>query len=158
MTAHCVLLLIVVKPCPGGEPRCLDQSHFFPKGLLGKEKDFGWWSSVGIGWYTGEVLHGELLAIPLDCKLQANWRASEAGETPSIATYREKCLDGASKPQCACSREYAHANDKILSRPNPQKLSCGCGLMAIKSGPAKAVPAVPAAPPLFSMDGRETFT
>ena len=39
-------------------------------------------------------------------------------------------------------------NDKVLSRPNPQKLSCGCGLMAIKSGPAKAVPAVPAAPPL----------
>ena len=38
--------------------------------------------------------------------------------------------------------------DKVLSRPNPQKLSCGCGLMAIKSGPAKAVPAVPPAPPL----------
>ena len=66
--------------------RIVDQSHFFPKGLLGKEKDFGWWSSVGIGRYTGEVLLGELLAIPLDCKLQANWRASEASETPSIAT------------------------------------------------------------------------
>ena len=79
---------------------------FFPKGLLGKEKDFGWWGSVGIGRYTGEVLHGELLAIPLDCKLQANWRASEASETPSIATYREKCLDGTSKPQCACSQFY----------------------------------------------------
>ena len=66
--------------------RIVDQSHFFPKGLLGREKDFGWCSSVGIGRYTGEVLHGELLAIPLDCKLQANWRASEASETPSIAT------------------------------------------------------------------------
>ena len=76
---------------------------FFPKGLLGKEKDFGWWGSVGIGRYTGEVLHGELLAIPLDCKLQANWRASEASETPPIA---EKCLDGTSKPQCACSQFY----------------------------------------------------
>ena len=71
--------------------RIVDQSHFFPKGLLGKEKDFSWCSSVGIGRYTGEVLHGELLAIPLDCKLQANWRSSEATETPSIATYREKC-------------------------------------------------------------------
>ena len=54
----------------------------------------------------GEVLPGELLAIPLDCKLQANWRASEASETPSIATYRERCLDGTSKPQCACSQFY----------------------------------------------------
>ena len=86
--------------------RIVDQSHFFPKGLLGKEKDFGWWSSVGIGRYTGEVLLGELLAIPLDCKLQANWRASEASETPSIATYRGKCLDGTSKPQGACSQFY----------------------------------------------------
>ena len=32
--------------------RIVDQSHFFPKGLLGKEKDFGWWSSVGIGRYS----------------------------------------------------------------------------------------------------------
>ena len=79
---------------------------FFQKGLLGKEKDFGWWGSVGIGRYTGEVLHGELLAIPPDCKLQANWRVSEASETPPIATYREKCLDGTSKPQCACSQFY----------------------------------------------------
>ena len=37
-----------------------------------------------IGRYTGEVLHGELLAIPLDCKLQANCRASEASETPLL--------------------------------------------------------------------------
>ena len=32
-----------------------------------------------------------------------DWRASE---TPPIATYREKCLDGTSKPQCACSQFY----------------------------------------------------
>ena len=148
MTAHCVLLLIVVKPCPGREPRCLEGSRpvtFFPKGLLRKEKDFvggvqvggisrymgevltgellaiphifpegplkkrerlRWWGSGGISRYTGEVLTGELLAIPLDCKLQANWRASEASETPSIATYREKCMDGTSKPKCACSQFY----------------------------------------------------
>ena len=36
-----------------------------------------------------------------------NWRASEASETPSIATYRKKCLGvSMSKPQCACSQFY----------------------------------------------------
>ena len=35
------------------------------------------------------------------------WRASEASETPSIATYRKKCLGAStSKPQCACSQFY----------------------------------------------------
>ena len=34
-------------------------------------------------------------------------RASEASETPSIATYRKKCLGvSMSKPQCACSQFY----------------------------------------------------
>ena len=105
---HCVLLLIVVKPCPGGEPRCLEGSRpvTFFEGPLRKRERLRWWGSGGIGRYTGEVLPGELLAIPHDCRLQANWRASEASETPSIATYREKCLDGTSKPQCACSQFY----------------------------------------------------
>ena len=36
-----------------------------------------------------------------------HWRASEASETPSIATYRKKCLGvSTSKPQCACSQFY----------------------------------------------------
>ena len=35
------------------------------------------------------------------------WRASEASETHSIATYRKKCLGlSMSKPQCACSQFY----------------------------------------------------
>ena len=35
------------------------------------------------------------------------WRASEASETPSIATYKKKCLGvSTSKPQCACSQFY----------------------------------------------------
>ena len=36
-----------------------------------------------------------------------SWRASEASETPSIATYRKKCLGvSMSKPQCACAQFY----------------------------------------------------
>ena len=45
----------------------------------------------------------------LGCSIEISrdWRASEASETPSIATYRKKCLGvSTSKPQCACSQFY----------------------------------------------------
>ena len=44
---------------------------------------------------------------PIHFTRLCNCRASEASETPSIATYRKKCLGvSMSKPQCACSQFY----------------------------------------------------
>ena len=48
------------------------------------------------------------MQLPTFCGVcPSNWRASEVSETPSIATYRKKCLGvSTSKPQCACSQFY----------------------------------------------------
>ena len=45
----------------------------------------------------------------------SDWRAREASETPSIATYRKKCLGvSTSKPQCACPLFYVKREEWTL--------------------------------------------
>ena len=74
-----------------------------------------WWVELGVPSLHGEcyrTLIGRAKRAPhwgVQSRFRViyNWRASKASETPSIATYRKKCLGlSTSKPHCACSQFY----------------------------------------------------